>query len=140
MQDDQTSVSEGVSSEGISSDFCLFSHFSTLPVCSCVNSTYNCAFQSLTSSCRIGRRRQTATVGLLATHHRPHPDHRRNPPGNRTNHMTNSFHSELEDRQKSVDVMDKHTQHHSETCLQSPRLAFCAKSGVYRNTNTLTHK
>lgn len=124
MQEDQSSVSEGVSSEGmfyyLLMHCCRFSvkimfHYaytytSCVIMCSFMLThtyDYNSPFQILINFWKIGQRHQTTALQQqFAAFHPPHPDRRRrNLPGNRTDHMTSFFHFEFEDKQeKQVDV------------------------------------
>lgn len=100
IQEEQSSVCEGVSSEGmlLQSQQCL----ATVNIMSYVimsthhNHTFNCncLSKNLTSFWKIGQRRRITAGRGVAAWGIPPPDHRQNLPSNRTAHMTNSFHSE----------------------------------------------
>lgn len=109
-QDEQPSVSEGVTSEGTAS-LVSSTGKTKQPYTSCLLLCWRhsplCVSQTLTSSCKIGPRWRPTTAGLPATRRPPHPGrrHHRNLPGNSNSHTTNSFHSEW-DRPKCVDISD----------------------------------
>ncbi len=150
MQEDQSSVSEGVTSEGV--------FFSLLvPFCHCVKimfhnscllcvhvsthaSNYNCPFQTLTSFWRIGRRQQTTAARQFAACPPPHPDSRPNLPGNRTDRMTSFFHFEFADKQEKWVNVHKDQYTHSVTLKYIYNLSHAVQSQVFsESAHTHTH-
>lgn len=121
IQEEQSSVSEGVSSEGMFFSHCHYFGVKIIIIIHTYMFTHCiCAFQSLISFWKIGRKQPTlAPRQFAACHppHPPHPDRRRNLPGNRTDHMTTFFHFEFEDKRVVSGCKCHHTHNKTSQML-----------------------
>lgn len=140
LQEDQSSVSEGVSSEGVFFSLlvhcCHFSVKIKFPnsCLLCVHvftrtSNYKCPFQTLISFWKIGQRKPTTAVRQFAACHPPHPDHRHNLPGNRTDRMTSFFH--FEDKQEKWVAVNKCQYTHAITLKYTCNLSHAVPNQVF---------